>query len=143
METIVIGEKIRIPFSDLHFRFSRSGGPGGQNVNRVSTRVELVFDVNASSLNRETKETLLIKLRSKIDSEGRLRIVSQESRSQWKNREAAVEKFISLLSHATTTVKKRTLTKATKGAHEDRISRKKGRGKLKKSRKIDLNAEFY
>jgi len=142
MEPIVINDKIRIPFSELHFRFSRSGGPGGQNVNRVSTRVELIFDVHASSLDRETKEALLSKLRSKIDSGGRLRIVSQESRSQWKNREAAVEKFISLLSSATKKAKKRTPTKATIGGREGRIFEKKGRGKLKKSRKIDLREEL-
>ncbi|HTY11131.1 MAG TPA: alternative ribosome rescue aminoacyl-tRNA hydrolase ArfB [Bacteroidota bacterium] len=143
METIVIGDKIRIPFSDLRFRFSRSGGPGGQNVNKVATRVELIFDVTSSSFDRETKETLLRKLRSKLDSEGRLRVVSQGSRSQWKNREDAVERFISLLSSAVTKAKKRTPTGATKSAQEERISRKKGRSKLKKTRKIDLNRELY
>ncbi|MGA9407080.1 MAG: alternative ribosome rescue aminoacyl-tRNA hydrolase ArfB [Bacteroidota bacterium] len=142
MNTIIISDKIQIPLSDLQFRFSRSGGPGGQNVNRVSTRVELIFDVQGSSLDPKTKELLRTKLFSKLDSAGCLRVVSQESRSQWQNKQDTVEKFTFLLKKVMRPVKHRTPTTATKSSKNARLARKKGRGRLKEMRKINMEKEL-
>ncbi len=143
MNTLFINDKLQIPFSDLRFRFSRSGGPGGQNVNRVSTRVELIFDVQGSSLDPETKENLQSKLLPKLDSAGCFRVVSQESRSQWKNKQNTIEKFTFLLKKVTRPVKHRTPTTATKSSRNARLEWKKGRGQLKKTRKINMEKELH
>ena len=142
MDTIIINDKIEIPFSDLRFRFSRSSGPGGQNVNKVSTRVELIFDIQGSSLNTEIKEIVRSKLRSKIDSEGCLHIASQESRSQWKNKQDAIQKFDFLLRKITRPEKHRLPTVATKNSKNTRLALKKGRSRLKKMRKINIEKEL-
>ncbi len=84
-------------YSELTLPISRSGGPGGQNVNRVSTRVELIFDVQDSSLDPEIKNYIRSKLHPNLDSAGCLHVVSQESRSQWKNKQNAIEKFTFLV----------------------------------------------
>ena len=111
-------------------------------MNKVSTRVELIFDVQGSSLDRETKESLLSKLHLKLDSSGCFRVVSQESRSQWKNKQDAIEKFTFLLQRAARTVKHRTPTSATRSSKNARVAAKKGRGEVKKMRKIDLDKEL-
>ena len=81
-ERLSINTQVSIPFSELRFVTSRSGGPGGQNVNKLETRVELVFDIEQSrSLTGEQRTTLSDILRSKIDGEGCLHVVAQESRS--------------------------------------------------------------
>ncbi len=143
MNTIFINDRIQIPLSDVRFRFSRSGGPGGQNVNKVSTRVELIFDVHGSSLDPEIKKNVRSKLYQKLDSAGCLHVVSQESRSQWKNKQDAIEKFAFLLKKVTRPVKHRTPTAATKSSKNARLARKKGRGELKKTRKINIEMELH
>ncbi|MGA7161722.1 MAG: alternative ribosome rescue aminoacyl-tRNA hydrolase ArfB [Bacteroidota bacterium] len=142
MDNVVVNDKIQIPLSELRFRFSRSGGPGGQNVNRVSTRVELIFDLQNSSLDAETKEIIRSKLQSKLDSAQCLHVVSQESRSQWKNKQDTIEKFASLLKKVTRPMKHRTPTAASKSSKIARLDAKKGRGRLKKMRKINLEKEL-
>lgn len=125
----------RIPLSELKFQFARSGGKGGQNVNKVETKVELSFDVAGSpSLSDSQRRRLLETLGSRLDTSGVLRIVSQESRSQWKNREEAVRKFFTVIKKALTPRKKRIATKASHVAKEKRLDQKKRRGAIKKFR---------
>ena len=134
---LIITKAVSIPLSDLHFRFSRSGGHGGQNVNKLETRVELFFNVSASTgLNEEQRLAVIRHLGSRIDTEGYLRIVAQSSRYQWRNRQEAVEKFIVLLQKALAPKKKRVATKASVASRQKRIEAKKHRGKIKAARKI-------
>ena len=122
--------------SELVFSASRSSGPGGQHVNKTSTKVELRFNIpNSALLTDEEKEILLNKLRNKINSDGELIIVSQESRSQLKNKEATLTKFYELIEKALTPEKKRKPTKPTKAAKEKRLEEKRIQSKKKEQRK--------
>jgi ribosome-associated protein len=135
-ESVAINEHLSIPRSELQFRFARSGGKGGQNVNKVETRVELLFDIAGSpSLTAEQRERLTARLRNRIDAAGVLRIVAQESRSQWKNREEAVRRFAALLQQALKERKKRKKTKPSHVARERRLEEKRRRGDVKKARR--------
>ncbi len=135
MPGVSINSNLNIPISELQFRFARSGGHGGQNVNKVETRVELLFDVARSpSLSESDRERILKHLQSKIDTAGVLRVVAQESRSQWRNREDAVERFTALLSAALKPRKKRIATRISAGAREKRLEEKRRRSRIKKLR---------
>ena len=121
---------------ELHFSSSRSSGPGGQHVNKVNTRIELRFHIPDSELlSDEEKEILLHKLKNKINKDGELIIVSQEDRSQFKNKETAVEKFIKLLKEALTPVKKRRATRPTRASNKRRLVGKKLTSEKKTQRK--------
>lgn len=121
--------------AEIQFITSRSGGPGGQNVNKVNSKVELRFDVrNSSLLSDEQKETLLIKLSGKISLEGVLSVVSQRERSQLANKEDAVSKFYSLISKALRPVKPRKRTKPTRSSVEKRLTGKRIKGIVKQNR---------
>lgn len=134
-----IHENLTIPLSELQFRSSRSRGPGGQNVNKLETRVELLFDVrNSASLSEDQKRAILSYLASKIDRRGVLRVVAQESRSQWENKQRAVDKFVALLQRALKPKKRRVATKPTVGARLERLKAKKIRSEKKKMRKVSL-----
>ncbi|MDL1891524.1 aminoacyl-tRNA hydrolase [Sphingobacteriales bacterium CHB3] len=133
--TIQITSVLSIPEREVTFRFARSSGPGGQNVNKVATRVELVFNVRDSgSLTNEQKERVFARLGSRIDSGGNLHCASQESRSQWRNREVVVEKFASLLRKALAVQKKRKPTKPSAASRHSRICNKKSHSVKKKLR---------
>jgi len=115
---------------------SRSSGPGGQNVNKVSTRIELRFNVLQSTLlTTEEKEIIQNKLASRINSEGEIILVNQTERSQLNNKEKAIEKFYVLLSKALTPVKKRKPTKPSPAAKEKRLEEKRIRSEKKERRK--------
>lgn len=121
--------------AEIQFITSRSGGPGGQNVNKVNSKVELRFDVrNSSLLSDEQKETLLIKLSGKISLEGVLSVVSQRERSQLANKEDAISKFYSLISNALRPVKPRKRTKPTRSSVEKRLTGKRIKGIIKQNR---------
>ena len=129
------------PF-DLEFVFnaSRSSGPGGQNVNKVNTRIELRFNISESILlNEGEKELLLEKLKNRINSQGELIIVSQDDRSQLKNKENAIRKFFQLLQIALTPNKKRKPTKPTLASRHRRLENKRRHSEKKQDRKpLDL-----
>lgn len=115
---------------------SRSSGPGGQHVNKVSTKVELRFHImNSGILSEEEKIILLEKLANRITNEGELVIVSQSERSQLKNKEAVIEKFYRLLKKALTPRKKRKVTRPPAESIEKRLEEKRIRGEKKEQRK--------
>jgi ribosome-associated protein len=127
---------LSIPMSELQFRFSRSGGPGGQHVNTSATRVELLFDVAGSpSLEEPLRDRLMRRLSPYIDQGGILRLVSQSSRSQTRNREEVVERFQSLLAGALKERRKRRPTRPSRAAREKRLESKRRRSQVKRWRK--------
>ena len=128
---------LKISFeSEILFSASRSSGPGGQNVNKVSTKVELRFNIpNSNLLSDSEKEILLVKLKNKINNEGDLILVSQEERSQLKNKEKALEKFYELIEKALTPPKKRKPTKPTQASKKKRLEEKKLVSEKKSQRK--------
>lgn len=130
-----ITDQISIPAEELRFTASLSGGPGGQNVNKVSTRVTLWFDVvNSQNLSPEQKELVLRRLRTRIDKDGVLRVISQQTRSQAENRQLAVERFVELLRDAVRQIPIRKKTRVSKGAKLRRLEEKKQHGLLKSRR---------
>jgi len=135
-KAIPIYPGLSISLSELTFRFSRSGGPGGQHANRSETRVELLFDVGGSSrLNEVQRERLLAGLGHVIDQNGVLHLVSSQSRSQYQNREAVVARFRALLQQALRPPKKRLLTRPSRAARERRLEDKRRRSSRKRYRR--------
>ncbi|MFI5164209.1 MAG: alternative ribosome rescue aminoacyl-tRNA hydrolase ArfB [Bacteroidia bacterium] len=125
--------------SEIFFHFSRSSGSGGQNVNKVSTKVELNFDVaNSKLLTQEQKQKISEKLFNRINKEGILKITVQESRSQFENKEIALKKFHILIASCFQKPKKRIHTKVTKSSKEKRIQQKKRKSEIKKWRREKL-----
>ncbi len=123
---------------ELIFSASRSSGPGGQNVNKVSTKMELRFHVmNSLLLSQEEKDLILEKLAKRISQEGELRLVSQSERTQLKNKERVIEKFYDLLSKALMPRKKRKPTKPTAAAKEKRLEEKRLKAEKKRRRTRD------
>ena len=122
--------------SELHFSASRSSGPGGQNVNKVSTKMELRFHVASSEQLSEAEKVIIMeKLASRINAAGELLLVSQSERSQLQNKEKVTEKFYLLLTRALTPRKRRKLTRPTKASMEERLTAKRQRSEKKERRK--------
>ena len=130
-----ITKTLVIPTNEIKWRFSRSSGPGGQNVNKIESRVEIIFDLEDSKvLNDYQKEILKINLKNKLVNNS-LRLAVQEHRNQLLNRQLALIKFSSIIKNALNKpFKLRKSTKPTKASQKKRVEVKKKRGELKKSR---------
>lgn len=123
--------------TEIKFRTSRSSGPGGQHVNKVESRVELMFDVeNSEFLEKDQKAIIFEKLKNRISNDGILRLQCDESRSQAKNREIVIKRFLVLVERALKPVKKRKPTRPTKSSIEKRLKIKKQVSEKKSSRKL-------
>ncbi len=137
-----ITDGLAIPLDELRFTASLSSGPGGQNVNRVHTRITLWFDVvNSPSLSEDQKALILRRLASRVSKEGVLRVVSQETRSQAANREAASERFAELLRTALQQEPARRKTRVSRMAKLKRLAEKRRRSVLKRERTRRLPIE--
>ena len=130
-----ITQTLVIPSNEIKWRFSRSSGPGGQNVNKIESRVEIIFNLeNSKVLNDYQKEILKRNLKTKLVNNS-LRLAVQEHRNQLLNRQLALMKFSSILKNALNKpFKLRKSTKPTKASQKKRVEVKKKRGELKKSR---------
>ena len=133
---LAITPELRVPLAELEYRASRSGGPGGQHVNTSSTRIEVWWDIAASgSVSEEQRARLLTRLASRLDSSGRLRLVSSGSRSQLRNREEATSRLCEIVALALKVPKKRKPTRPTRAAKAARLDDKRRQAAKKRERK--------
>ena len=132
---IEITPALHIPESELTFSASRSGGPGGQNVNKVNSKVSVEFPIGASAaLSEEQKARIRQKLATRITTDDVLRLSSQQFRTQHANKDAVIEKFAALLRQALVEQKPRKKTRVSKAAKERRVVAKKLHSEKKKNR---------
>jgi ribosome-associated protein len=133
---LTVSETLSIPRDEVAYATSRSSGPGGQNVNKVETRVTLLFDLEASrTLSDEQRGRLRRRLATRITRRGVLRVVSQRHRTQAANRKAVDERFTQLLADALTVRKPRRETRSPESAKRRRLEDKKQRSQLKRMRR--------
>lgn len=135
-DVVDVSRSVHIPSSELRFRFSRSSGAGGQNVNKRDTKVELLFDVAGSpSLGPRQRDRIMHKLASRIDADGVLHLVVSEERTQGRNRDIATERFCELVANALKPdPPKRRPTRPSKAAVDRRIADKRRRSARKRDR---------
>ena len=135
-KVIYINDQLSIPLAELRFRFTSSSGPGGQHASRSATRVELFFDVAASpSLSDVQRERVTAALKTHIDGEGMLRLVSQASRSQVQNRQEVTARFQALMAQALRPRKRRRPTRMPRAERERRLAEKRRQSEKKQWRK--------
>ena len=133
--SLIVNESVAIPRSELDVRVSRSSGAGGQHVNKTSSRVEIFWNIPSSrAVSEEERSRLMTKLASKLTTEGSIRVVASDMRSQSRNRELAEERLAELVSRALVIPKKRRPTRPTKASKEARLEEKKRRAKKKSER---------
>jgi ribosome-associated protein len=136
---ILVSPTLTIPASELSFRATRAGGPGGQHVNTSSTRIELLWDVTHSRvISDDIRARLLEKLASRLDAAGMVRVVASDRRSQTQNRDAAAERLAKIVRQALVVPRKRRPTRPTAGSREQRLAEKKRRGERKRDRRRDF-----
>ena len=133
--SLVVNESVAIPRSELDVRVSRSSGAGGQHVNKTSSRVEIFWNIPASrAISDDERSRLLTKLASKLTSEGSIRVVASDMRSQSRNRELAEERLADLVRRALTIPRKRRPTRPTQASKEARLEEKKRHASKKRDR---------
>jgi len=129
-DSIRVTRSVVLPLAEVELRFSRSSGPGGQHANTAETRVEAILDVEASSALTDAQKRRVI---AKVGPT--LRAIAQDERSQWRNRELAVERLVEQLRTALKVERRRVATKPTKASRERRLESKKRRSQTKKLRR--------
>jgi ribosome-associated protein len=133
---IRIGPHLEIDENELQFEFVRASGPGGQNVNKVSTAVQMRYDVDASDALSPSVKSRLKKLAgSRMTTEGVLLISARKYRTQHRNRQDAIDRLVSMIQEAATPPRPRKKTRRTKGSIERRLAAKKQTGEKKRDRK--------
>jgi ribosome-associated protein len=137
-----ISPELRLPLSELEYRASRAGGPGGQHVNTSSTRVEVWWDVAGSrALDEAQRRRLLERLESRLDGAGRLRLVEGGSRSQFRNREAVTHRLARVVAEALRVPKRRKATRPSRAAKAARLEAKRRRSAVKRERRRPASDE--
>ena len=132
---IKIEDGVRVPVSELAYRATRSGGPGGQHANTTSTKVELTWNVrHSSALTEAQRARVLQRLGHRVDASGVLRLTAEGSRSQARNRDEVTERFRKLVAEAVRQPKPRKRTRPPRRAKEKRLREKKRRSDIKKKR---------
>lgn len=135
---LFVSERVTIPDADLSWTATRSSGPGGQNVNKVSSRVELRFDLEGSlALTESVKSRLRFLARGLLDAEGRILIKSERTRDQHRNLEDARAKLVALVQAALVVPKKRRPTKPSRAANQRRLTDKRQQASKKQERRRD------
>lgn len=129
-DEVRVTRSVRIPLRDIELRFSRSSGPGGQHAQRTETRVEALFDVEASSALTPRQKARVIRRAGPV-----IRAVAQDERSQWRNRELAIERVVEALRAALAVPKPRQPTAPTRASIERRLDAKRRRGAAKRLRR--------
>lgn len=133
---LVVDHALTIPRSELTFRATRAGGPGGQHVNTSSTRVELLWNVTASrALPDAIRDRLMSRLGSRIDREGNVRVVASAYRSQARNREDAETRLAALLRRALHVPRTRKATRPSRAAVQTRLDEKRRKSEKKRERR--------
>jgi ribosome-associated protein len=133
---LVVTPRLTIPAGELAISFARSGGPGGQNVNKVSSKVDLRWNpATSAALASEDRELLLAKLKNRLTTDGTLIVTSTLTRDQIKNREDAMSKLTLIVRVALDRPKPRKATKPSKGAKRRRVADKRHKAEIKKNRR--------
>ena len=137
-----INKELVIPTNEIQLRFSRSSGPGGQNVNKIESQVEIIFNIDQSKvLSSFQKSILLDKLHNKLRN-GCISIKVQERRTQYENRQLALHKLTTMLKDKLMSNKKtRKITKPTRASQKKRVESKKRRGEIKRSRQKNIEKD--
>ncbi len=135
LDSLAVNESVAIPRSELDVRVSRSSGAGGQHVNKTSSRVEIFWNIPSSrAVSEQERSRLLAKLSSKLTTEGSIRVVASDMRSQRRNRDLAEERLAELVRRALIVPRKRRPTKPTKASKEARLEGKKRQASKKRDR---------